>query len=189
MRMSSSTLVNIMLAIILIASLFLVNSTALSSQQEYDPWIDNNEDGAINILDAIRLAGVFGTQGNPAKNVTVTNWPVMRTPETTVWYANSSFALTSANYSASGFSYLHITLFVQYAGPGSSIDFRLKGIFRDIDSSQTRAFNAYLAVMTEDPRRDVLSVTIPVPSETFYFYATILSGGGTIFLSFYLTQA
>lgn len=41
----------------------------------YDPWIDNNHDGQINILDAIRLANDFGTSGDPTANVSVTNWP------------------------------------------------------------------------------------------------------------------
>jgi hypothetical protein len=31
----------------------------------YDPWIDSNDDGRINILDCIALSGVFGTTGTP----------------------------------------------------------------------------------------------------------------------------
>jgi hypothetical protein len=135
------------------------------------------------------MAGRYATTGDPGKNITVTNWPLPVTSETTVWFGNSSFPLTSSNYSGSGFGYLHIFLHVLYAGPGSSIEFQIKGIFHDTDSSQTRFATAYSSIMTEDPRRDVLSVTIPVPSETFFFYARVLSGDGNIFLSYYLTQA
>jgi hypothetical protein len=44
---------------------------------EYDPWVDINDDGRINILDAINLGSSFGTTGNPTKNVSVTNWPTI----------------------------------------------------------------------------------------------------------------
>jgi hypothetical protein len=32
---------------------------------EYDPWIDSNDDGRINILDCIILSGAFDTTGTP----------------------------------------------------------------------------------------------------------------------------
>ncbi len=47
----------------------------VGSQGAYDPWIDSNEDGYINAKDAISLGAIFGTSGDPAKNVTVNNWP------------------------------------------------------------------------------------------------------------------
>lgn len=64
----------------LTASIFMVvptrsNPTGLG---EYDPWVDNNEDGTIDIFDAIGLAGVYGTSGDPTKNVNVTNWPTVQ---------------------------------------------------------------------------------------------------------------
>ncbi len=184
MRNHFLTFINILVAAALLFSPLIIGLTA----SQYDPWADINEDGKIDIKDIAYTAKLYGTLGDPTKNVTVTNWPTTVTPETTVWYSNSSLPLTSANYSGSGFSYLHIFLGVLYPGPGASIEFRVRGIFQDTDSPSTRAFTAYSVVMTEDPRRDVLSVTIPVPSETFYFYVHTLSGGGTIFLSFYLTQ-
>lgn len=188
MKMTASTLINIVLSAILLTSMFFIGMTATMSG-EYDPWKDINDDGYIELMDFWGMSQAFGTSGDPAKNVTVTNWPLTVTSETTVWYANSSLPLTSANYSGRGFSYLHIFLHVLYPGPGASMEFRVRGIFWDNDSPQTRSATAYSAIMTEDPRRDVLSVTIPVPSETFYFYARVLSGGASIFLSFYLTQA
>jgi hypothetical protein len=41
----------------------------------YDPVIDNNHDGSINILDSIILANHFLTSGDPTVPVNVTNWP------------------------------------------------------------------------------------------------------------------
>lgn len=179
-------LTNLLIGLLLLASPFLVQ---LTSSAPYDAWADLDADGDIDIFDIVDIAARYATTGDPGKNVTVTNWPQATTPETTVWFSNSSLPLTSANYSSSGYSYLHIFLFVLYPGPGASIEFNVKGIFHDVDSSQTRAVTAYTVTMTEDPRRDVLSVTIPVPSDTFYFYTRLLTGGGDIFLSFYLSQA
>ena len=180
-------MISITLLILLLSSLFYVGMT--SSASVYDPYADYDSDGDIDIFDVVPVASVYGTSGDSTRNVTVTNWPLLVSPETAVWFNNVSFPLTSHNSSGTGFSNLHIFFHVLYAGPGSAIEFHVKGIFRDIDSPLTRSATAYLATMTEDPRRDVLSVTIPIPSETFYFYARLLSGGGTIFLSFYLTNA
>ena len=42
---------------------------------EWDPWVDVKEDGTINVLDLIKVAGSLGTSGDTTKNVNVTNWP------------------------------------------------------------------------------------------------------------------
>jgi hypothetical protein len=57
----------------LTATLFLIVPIRSQTSGTYDPWKDSNDDGKINILDAIGLAGAFGTTGDPTKNVTVTN--------------------------------------------------------------------------------------------------------------------
>jgi hypothetical protein len=44
------------------------------SAGEYDAWADINEDGAIDIYDAILLANAFGTSGNATKLLSITNW-------------------------------------------------------------------------------------------------------------------
>jgi hypothetical protein len=179
--------ITITLLVLVLSSLFYVGIT--SSASVYDPYADYDADGDVDIFDVVPVASVYGTSGDPARNVTVTNWPLVVTPETTVWFGNSSFPLTSQNYSGAGYSNLHLFLHVLYAGPGSAIELRVKGMFHDTDSPLTRSATAYSVIMTEDPRREVLSVTIPVPSATFYFEAHLLSGGGTVFLSFYLTNA
>ncbi len=183
MRTKPWTPLNIILSAVLLTSIFLVGFTASSSQQEYDPWIDSNEDGSIDIFDAIMLANVFGTSGDATKNVTVTNWPI--SSETTVWYGNDSFPLTSPFYNRSGMSYLHILMDVLWAGPGSSIEFEVRGIIWDYLHVGFRYVAAYSVTLTDESQD--LAVTMPVPSENFYFYIRQLSGDANICLSFYMT--
>jgi hypothetical protein len=169
----------------LLTSLVFLAVTSSSSQQ-YDPWVDFNEDGAIDIFDIVGVALAFGATGDPTKNVTITNWPDTVTPEGTVWYGDS-ITSTSANYSGSGFGQLHILLRVLWAGPGSSCEFQVRGIVWDHAHVGSRWVAAYSVVLAH-PQNDSLSVTIPVPSETFYFNVRTLSGGGNVYLSYYLAQ-
>jgi len=50
----------------------------LAQQQgggSYDPWLDYNEDGVIDVNDLHPLGVAYGTTGDSTKNVNVTNWP------------------------------------------------------------------------------------------------------------------
>jgi hypothetical protein len=50
----------------LTATLFMIIPTRSQSETgTYDPWIDTNDDGAINILDSITLGNHFLTSGTP----------------------------------------------------------------------------------------------------------------------------
>ena len=49
----------------LIVVLFMIITTQSSSGDTYDPWIDINDDGKINILDITFVAKAFGTSGTP----------------------------------------------------------------------------------------------------------------------------
>jgi len=65
----------------LILTLFTILPTHSSSSTaalEYDPWIDVNGDGKIDITDVAMTSGSFGTYGNSTKNVNVTNWPAQQ---------------------------------------------------------------------------------------------------------------
>ena len=74
MEIKPFALVNLILSSVLISALvFVVMPT--SSGGEYDPWIDYDESGEVDIFDAISLAGAFGTSGNPTKHCNITNWP------------------------------------------------------------------------------------------------------------------
>jgi len=61
-------------AMVLLTMVFI----PISSQQlgTYDPWLDYNEDGKIDIRDLATAAKAYGTLGDPTKNVNVTNWPL-----------------------------------------------------------------------------------------------------------------
>jgi len=61
---------------VLLGSL-LVNNVILAQtgSGEYDPWLDSNEDGIIDVYDLSPLAQAYGSSGDTTKNVTVTNFP------------------------------------------------------------------------------------------------------------------
>lgn len=68
MKLSALTLANLVLASALLLTPFLVG---LTSSARYDPWYDLDENGEIDIFDVVRIAGTYGTTGNPGKNVTL----------------------------------------------------------------------------------------------------------------------
>jgi hypothetical protein len=45
--------------------------SATRSAFEYDPWLDYNEDGVIDVKDLHPLGGSYGTTGDSIKNVTI----------------------------------------------------------------------------------------------------------------------
>lgn len=63
------------LACVILAPMFLVGIT---TSAEYDPWSDLDADGDIDIFDVVKIAGSYGTTGDPGKNVNVTNWPTIQ---------------------------------------------------------------------------------------------------------------
>ena len=73
MKIRPHTLVSITLGILLLASTYFVGVTA--QVNPYDPWVDYNEDGQIDIFDVVEVATRYDTTGDPTKNVTVINWP------------------------------------------------------------------------------------------------------------------
>jgi hypothetical protein len=50
-------------------------SVVRTSSTPYDPWLDYNDDGRIDMRDIAAGCASFMAEGDPAKNVTVTNWP------------------------------------------------------------------------------------------------------------------
>jgi uncharacterized coiled-coil protein SlyX len=49
----------------LTTSLFMIVSTRSQSQSQYDPWVDLNDDGQINILEAIIVSNHYLESGDP----------------------------------------------------------------------------------------------------------------------------
>lgn len=82
----------------------------ISSQQigEYDPWLDYNEDGKIDIKDLATAAKAYGTLGDPTKNVNITNWPPDYTVQTVsinvTWNNYHGFATSQPIVNAGGYS-------------------------------------------------------------------------------------
>jgi hypothetical protein len=44
---------------------------ATSQSAEYDPWVDLNDDGKIDIFDVVGMTSRYGATGDSAKNVTM----------------------------------------------------------------------------------------------------------------------
>jgi len=68
MRLKSLYLLNVILTIVLLASLLVnatINKAGTASIPEYDPWIDTNDDGKIDMVDMWETARRFGTLGTP----------------------------------------------------------------------------------------------------------------------------
>ena len=72
MKMTPSILLNIVLVTVLATSMFFISTTA--STAEYNPWSDIDGDGEITIYDVVKVTGIYGSSGDPTRNVTVTNW-------------------------------------------------------------------------------------------------------------------
>jgi len=81
------------LSVIVLASAFTSMSGSQTSKS-YDPWLDYNDDGKISLSDLVMLAQAYGTTGNPAKNVNVTNWPENITVVNTIKWEEKLFNFT-----------------------------------------------------------------------------------------------
>lgn len=75
-----------LIATLISIALVTVVFTPLSGQHDstYDPWIDYNNDGTIDVNDLSSLGQAYGTSGNPTRNVNVTNWPIATNHLTTI---------------------------------------------------------------------------------------------------------
>jgi hypothetical protein len=58
-------------------TMFAISIVPIRSQTgaKYDPWLDVNGDGKMDGKDIALPALIYGTAGEPTKNVNVTNWP------------------------------------------------------------------------------------------------------------------
>ncbi|MCW3980044.1 MAG: hypothetical protein NWF11_01045, partial [Candidatus Bathyarchaeota archaeon] len=61
--MKISQWIEILGVMVLLGSLLLVAVTG--SESVYDPWCDLDDDGDIDIFDIVRMAGIYGTAGDP----------------------------------------------------------------------------------------------------------------------------
>jgi len=68
--LNKKRLVMALTAFTLAATLLMVLPTR-SATNPYDPWLDTNDDGKINMRDIQAAILAFGTNGNPSKPVTI----------------------------------------------------------------------------------------------------------------------
>lgn len=68
------------IASVLLGSLIVGRVILAQAGGAYDPWLDYNEDGVIDVNDLSPLGDAYGSQGDSTKNVSVTNWPEPQKP-------------------------------------------------------------------------------------------------------------
>ena len=155
----------------------------------YDPWLDYDDNGDIDMKDVAASARAFGSFGDPTKNVNVTNWPVGE--QVCVWwdeYLTTSDSLTSIEYKSYGFCRMHILVRSFDLSGDETIKLTIYGLMKNptgLARIMTEVYSTTLTAAT--PLRDT---TIFVPSEEFKFKAeTDFKSAGDIYLNFYLTWA
>jgi phosphatidylserine/phosphatidylglycerophosphate/cardiolipin synthase-like enzyme len=65
--MKRNSLTPFVLLALCLAVALLLAVPVTSSGDQYNPWLDFNEDGKINIFDVVAVAKAFGTSGTPVK--------------------------------------------------------------------------------------------------------------------------
>jgi len=58
-------ILSVVVASVLLGSLFYSNVILAQINGPYDPWIDTNDDGIIDVYDLQALASIYGTSGEP----------------------------------------------------------------------------------------------------------------------------
>ena len=181
--MKKNVIITVLATFCLTATLFMVSSSV-----GYDPWADLNDDGKIDMKDIGYEAKLFGTMGDPTKNVTVTNWPA--STDVTVWYnfyVDSPYM--SGEYETGGLGHLHILTYTTGLVDTEIATLKVIGKLWNSDHTGSTGIVAY-ETSFRPGASNFRAITIPVPSETFYFYVTTDGTGDCQFyLSFYLTGA
>ena len=156
---------------------------------EYDPWCDINSDGKMRVDDILDVALRFGSDGDPTRNVTVVNWP--NGSDVSVWWGqwlSTSDIILSSGYFAKGFGQLHVLIAGSGLTSGEKITVVIYGKLWNPAHNSYYSGRAGIGEVTSASPTDTIS--IPVPSEEFYFYAyNDPSSTGYVYLSFYFTWA
>ena len=175
---------------VFLGGFFFSNALLAQGSGEYDPWLDYNEDGIVDVNDLHPLGQAYGSSGDPTKNVNVTNWPV--STDTTVWYQASLEplqTLSSGWYEAYGFGYIHIIVWASELSGSEFLRVQLNGRIWDLNHLGSATVDVYEFDLNSTSTR--VGVTVPVPSE--YFMFRVMASGITtvdyLFFGFYLTWA
>jgi hypothetical protein len=176
----------VLFAFCLASAIFAV--MPVSSIGTYDPWLDINDDGKIDLKDVYTMNKAYATYGDPTKNVVVTNWP--NATDTAVWFydlvgTQGSGALISPLYYAKGFSTLHVLVSTMDSLGSNTITIEILAPLYDATHLAMRPITAYTTLLYTGYQE--YSFTTQVPSSNFYFWAYTSSGSYHIALSCYLT--
>lgn len=90
-------------------TMVLFSTMPVKSAGVYDPWVDVNHDGKINVLDLIKVATGPNTAGDPALNVTIARHATYLFVQnyTTI---KSGYAITCGPVDLDGYTSLSITV-------------------------------------------------------------------------------
>lgn len=96
----------------LLGSLFYNNVILAQSGGEYDPWLDYNEDGIIDVNDLQPLGQSYGTSGDPTKNVTIVGHATKLVKAAINVYVNPSTFWLSDFISVDGYSKVSVLVWM-----------------------------------------------------------------------------
>jgi len=128
------------LVIVILATfcLTLTLFTILPTHSSYDPWLDVDDNGVVELKDFYELSQAFGTSGNPTKSVTINdNWTEgsfnFSLPPNGV---TENFTITTAGFNtitisldASSWGKCEIQVFIGYLSGNDFVDERVESAF------------------------------------------------------------
>jgi hypothetical protein len=135
MKIKLLYLLNVVLIIVLLTSILAnatINRSATADVGKYDPWVDYDDNGLIDIFDVVAVGIAFGTTGDPTKNVNVTNfptemnvtivnWQIKPEPKTIIVFENYTVTSTGDDGKYIAFvnveGYKYVSIFVAYYRP------------------------------------------------------------------------
>jgi len=187
MNRRKSLVIAVLFTFCLTVSVFSV--IPVSSSGTYDPWLDSNDDGKIDLKDYFAVGKAYGTSGDPTKNVTVANWP--KSEDVLIWYqdelADGAYQY-SPHYYSNGYSTIHMRMYVGGLAVGEAVTFWVIAPLWNANRTSYYPIPAYTHIFNSTDVRSAL--TIDVPSDEFYFGFDAAAGTSCIVsLAFYLTWA
>jgi len=143
------------------------------------------DDGGMPVWPAY-ITGVNATALPEAWNVNVANWPI--SSHVSVWWEEPTDidSIWSPLYNANGFSQLHVLMYQWGLEPTETVHIWIYGVmWNATHTAQAGIITERVTLSTANPEA---AITIPVPSEEFWFYA-YTEDECLMYLSFYLTWA
>jgi hypothetical protein len=74
MKLRRDVLIAVLATFCLTSALFTIKPSGSQSTLSYNPWMDINDDGRIDIYDVVSVTAIYGKTGNPLKPVMVNGY-------------------------------------------------------------------------------------------------------------------